>query len=505
MTMKTPPGKLHGMAGFGWVRSPMSRLSVLGRGSLLLQFSVLSLTLLALIAVSLGWVIQREMENGALEQQTNEVAAILQGSLNGQLTPTDLRANQSAQQRAHWDSLARNMLMADSHLVRIKVWNTEGRVVYSNNAQQIGRRFPIDDNLRAALDGNRTMDVSNLTQSENSGDRQGHSSLLEAYIPIYQGGGSQHVIGAYEAYSDLSQLQHELDGARRSLWGTVAVGFIVLYGSLFAIVRGASRRLVRQMHEIAILGVQAREAEMLREVDRLKDEFIGNVSHELRRPLASIKGYTASLLIPESALSPQVQTEFLQVIDEESDHLGRLIDNLLDLARLGSGSLRLLVEPVHLPTVSEHVVRRVRAQAQLPPHPYELDFPDHFPSVEADRERVMQVLLNLLENAAKYSPASGPIVVKGGVSAEAVTIGVRDQGPGLTADQAARVFDKFYRVDSGLTRVTEGTGLGLAICRGIIDAHGGRIWVETSPGAGCTFMVQLPFTHTERDVRERST
>jgi signal transduction histidine kinase len=497
-----PTRQTHGLAGIGRLRLPIGRLSVLRRGSLLLQFSVLSLSVLTLIAVSLGWVIQREMENGALEQQTNEVAAILQGSLNGQITPADLTANQTTRQRAHWESLARRLLSADNHLVRIKVWNREGQVVYSNNPQQIGQRFAIDDNLRSALNGHRTMDVSNLTQSENTGDRQGHSSLLETYIPIYQAGESQRVIGAYESYSDLTQLQSQLDDARRVLWGTVAAGFLVLYGSLFAIVRGASRRLVRQMNEIAVLGEQAREAKMLRSVDRLKDEFIGNVSHELRRPLASIKGYTASLLMPESTLSTELRTEFLQVIDEEADNLARLIDNLLDLARLGSGSLRLIVEPIHLPTLSEHVVRRVRAQAQLPQHSYELDFPDPFPTVEADRERIMQVLLNVLENAAKYSPPSSPIVVKGLAAADAVTIGVHDQGPGLTADQATRVFDKFYRVDSGLTRATEGTGMGLAICRGIIDAHGGRIWVDASPGVGCTFMFQLPFSYAKVDAKE---
>jgi two-component system NarL family sensor kinase len=212
-----PARQARGTAGIGRLRLPIGRLNVLRRGSLLLQFSVLSLTVLALIAVSLGWIIQREMENGALEQQTNEVAAILQGSLNGQLTPADLSANQTPRQRARWEGLAKRLLLADSHLVRIKVWNREGQVVYSNNPQQIGRRFPIDSNLRAALDGHRTMDISNLTQSENTGDRQGHSSLLEAYIPIYQSGGSPHVIGAYESYSDLSQLQSQLDGAHRVL------------------------------------------------------------------------------------------------------------------------------------------------------------------------------------------------------------------------------------------------------------------------------------------------
>ena len=123
-------------------------------------------------------------------------------------------------------------------------------------------------------------------------------------------------------------------------------------------------------------------------------------------------------------------------------------------------------------------------------------FPERFPYVEGDAARITQVLLNLLENAAKYAPAGSPIVIEGraGEVAEGtmVAISVRDRGPGLSPEQAAHVFDKFYRVDSGLTRATEGTGLGLAICRGVVEAHGGQIAVETTSGQGCTFSVTLP-------------
>ena len=180
------------------------------------------------------------------------------------------------------------------------------------------------------------------------------------------------------------------------------------------------------------------------------------------------------------------------MIDEEADHLAATIDTLLDLARLGGGTLPLDREPLHLPALTAQVVHRIRAQAQLPPHPYEVRFPDRFPYVEADGVRLGQVLLNLLENAAKYAPAGTPIVVEGRAEGDAVAIGVRDEGPGLTPAQAARVFDKFYRVDAGLTRATEGTGLGLTLCRAVVEAHGGRIAVETTPGRGCTFTVTLP-------------
>ena len=459
------------------------------RGSLLVRFSLLSLVTLTLIAGGLVWVLQSEIEHNALVQQADEVAVVVDGMLGRHLRATDVVDAQHPAQRARWESLAQALLQGDPHLVRIKVWDTSGRVVYSNNVGQIGQIFPIDTNLRTALSGVRTMDVSDLTESENVADRVGHAMLLETYIPMRAG---THVIGAYEAYSDLSDLDRQVGEARRTIWGTVAVGFLLLYASLFAIVRQASRRLVRQVQEIALLGEQAREAETLRQVDQLKDEFIGTVSHELRRPLASIKGYTSSLLLRDADWDAALQREFLQVIDEESDHLAALIDNLLDLARLGSGSLSLTREPVYLPVLTEQIVRRVRAQTQLPAHPYEVCFPPQFPTIDADSVRMTQVILNLLENAAKYAPAGSPIVIEGALDGSMVSLRVRDRGPGLTPEQAARIFDKFYRVESGLTRATEGSGLGLAICRGVVEAHGGHISVETVLGQGCTFTVCLP-------------
>jgi len=481
-------GRITGL--FAWFR----------RGSLLVRFSLLSLVALTLIAVGLAAALEREMTKDALGQQAGEAAVVVHGVLDPHLLKATTRLVPAVQPRAQawWAGLAQNLRSADPHLVRIKIWDPAGRVIYSNNPRQIGQAFPIDDDLRDALAGQQATDVSHLTQAENAGDRAGHSALLETYTPIRVAGrATGRVIGVYEAYSDLGALDAQLNGARQTIWGSVAVGFILLYGSLFAIVRGASRRLGRQIREIAVLGAQAREAEALREVDRLKDDFIGGVSHELRRPLASIKGYTASLLLPDARWEPDEQREFLQVIDEEADHLAATIDTLLDLARLGGGSLPLNREPLHLPALTAQVARRVRAQTSLPPHPYEVRFPAGFPYLEADGVRLGQVLVNLLENAAKYAPAGTPITVKGRADGDVAAIAVRDRGPGLTPAQAARVFDKFYRVDSGLSRATEGTGLGLALCKAVVEAHGGRIAVESAPGQGSAFTVILPIRVVE--------
>ncbi len=285
----------------------LSRFAWLERGSLLLRFSLLSLVALALIAVGQAAALEHEMTQDALRQQADEVAVVVQGVLGPRLSAmTRLAPALRPSDRAWWAGLAQDLLSADAHLVRVRVWDPASRIIYSNNPAQAGCAFPLDDDLRAALAGHQAMDISPLTQAENAGDGVARGGLLQTYIPL-RIRASGRVIGAYEAYSDLVPLTHRLDTARRTIWGSVTAGFLLLYATLFAIVRGALRRLARQMREIADLGARAREADTLRAVDHLKDEFIGGVSHELRRPLASIKGYTASLLLPDAGWAPAEQ------------------------------------------------------------------------------------------------------------------------------------------------------------------------------------------------------
>lgn len=242
--------------------------------------------------------------------------------------------------------------------------------------------------------------------------------------------------------------------------------------------------------ENAELIKEAEQAGALREADRLKSQFISAISHELRTPLTSIKGYSTSLLRPDVIWDRETTREFLQAIDERADDLRDLIDKLLHMSRMESGTLRLEREPVLISHLARKVVDEMKARTQK--HNFSLNFPSSFPVVEADSRHIELVLRNLVENAVKYSPRGGRITVQGWVDAGWVGVSVGDEGVGIASEHLDKIFDRFYRVYDTETKGIGGSGLGLSIAKGLLEAHGGSIWVQSTPGRGSTFFFSLP-------------
>ncbi|HEX2914491.1 MAG TPA: ATP-binding protein [Chloroflexia bacterium] len=248
--------------------------------------------------------------------------------------------------------------------------------------------------------------------------------------------------------------------------------------------------------------------EALHEADKLRSEFVATVSHELRTPLTSIKGYATTLLRPDVQWNNKTGTEYLSIISEECDKLMQLIDNILEVSRIEAGALRIFAEPIQLYEVLERAVTEARRRS--PEVVIDLKTPPlaEIPFVLADPQRIIQVLRNLIQNGIKYSPMDPHITVlvrppepTGPEGREMVEISVTDNGVGISPEDKPKIFERFYRVDTGPARRTEGTGLGLAICRGIVEAHGGSIWVESEGlGKGSTFYFTLPVSDISREL-----
>jgi PAS domain S-box-containing protein len=272
------------------------------------------------------------------------------------------------------------------------------------------------------------------------------------------------------------------------------------------------------------------QAEILREADRLKAELLGTVSHELRSPLAAIKGYAATLRRHHRRLSLAERNRFLEAIDSASDRLSRIIERLLEVSQLETGDVLLDVAPVDLARAAQSALAAAEADASRgdsPRHTFTLQVADAAPRpdgsplfVFGDARLLRQVVDDLLENAVKYSPDGGTIEVvlsavplsparvpasvtahksirdmdegrssDGRAYAEMI---VRDGGIGIPPDHLGRIFDTFHRVDTSLTREVDGLGLGLALCRRVVELHGGSIWAESELGRGSAFHVLLP-------------
>lgn len=241
-------------------------------------------------------------------------------------------------------------------------------------------------------------------------------------------------------------------------------------------------------------GILFRDITREKQSDANKSQLLSTVSHELRTPLASIKGFATTLLRQDVKWDEETQRDFLRIIEEESDRLTEIIDNLLDMSQIEAGALRVDRAPTQLRTLIREVVDEMRMRTEA--HWFVVDLPSELPPVMADSRRIRQVLHNLLENAIKYSK-DGQITVTCEIEGAQMVVSVSDQGEGIAPQFKDQVFDRFFQIDGRSTRRAGGSGLGLSISRGIVQAHDGKIWVESAVGKGSTFKFTLPLAPVE--------
>src|SRR5215207_2830549 len=235
--------------------------------------------------------------------------------------------------------------------------------------------------------------------------------------------------------------------------------------------------------------VVLRDVTELRRLERMRREFVANVSHELRTPLASIRAVVETLEAG-AANDPAVAGDFLRRIIGEVDHLVGLVDELLDLARLESGRAIVKPEASDPAALLTRAVERLRPQVERASLVLLVEVPSDLPPVRVDRGRIEQVLINLVHNAVKFTPEGGEILASAELADGMLQVSVRDTGIGVTAEELPRIFERFYKSDAA--RRSPGSGLGLAIAKHIVQAHGGSIWAESTPGAGATVSFTIP-------------
>ena len=239
--------------------------------------------------------------------------------------------------------------------------------------------------------------------------------------------------------------------------------------------------------------INVRDISREREQEEQRSTFISVISHELQTPIAIIKGYASTLARTDAMLDAESLRSRLLAVEEEADRLNKLVSNLLYASRIQAGGLQMDIAPLDLPRLIERMVDRL--QVSNPGVEARFIAPPNLPTVMADRDRIEEVLQNLLDNAVKYSPGRPAVTVACRATGDEVIVSVSDAGMGISLREQEQIFERFHRASNGAAGAahsTQGAGLGLYICRAIVEAHGGHIWVESTLHQGSTFLFSLP-------------
>lgn len=451
--------------------------------SLTQRFAIVSLAILLTGMMTIGWWVTRQIEEGVLARTAAVTASFVSSAVAPHLVELSEGPAISPEQMAALDRLLLETELGE-RIVSFKVWSPAGEILYSPNREIVGRAFGTRAHLRAALEGETVSHVSDLSDPENEFERERFTKLQETYIPL-RALGSGEITGAVEFYESTDALEAELGSARRRSWLFVAGATVVMYALLVGMVGGASLTISRQRRELARIEAQ-------NELDRIKVEFISGISHEIRTPLGLVRGYATTLRRDDVEIDSETSREFLQIIDDESGKLQRMIDDLLDASRLEAGTLTMNPAPTGLRAMLSGALQRAQPALSESGHSVVEAPAAEDVAVLADPERIEQVVYNLLDNAARYSSPGTVIRVESRASGDEVVVAVEDRGPGIPEGDLERIFEPFFRGDTPSGRRDRGTGLGLAVSKAIVEAHGGRIWAESAPGVGSVVRFTLP-------------
>lgn len=343
----------------------------------------------------------------------------------------------------------------------------------------------LDALLDSAADGIIIMSADHIIEKSN----QAFARILRKDVGEIEGQIHEDIINWQSLQQGTSLEEAELSGwpltAKANLYveGDLIrpAGDVIPVGITYAPLLSGEGNLINIIASV-------RDITHFREAEEIKSVFVSVVSHELKTPVALIKGYVGTLRRKDVSWESEIVQDSLEVIEEEADRLTELIENLLDASRLQAGGFSLNLSEIKVDKLAEEMAERFRTQTEK--HRILVQFPIDFPIIVGDKNRLEQVFYNLLSNAIKYSPAGGEIIINGQIRAEQIIICIQDQGTGISSEDAPHIFDRFYRADEA-AKNTQGAGLGLFLSRAIIEAHQGRIWIEPRPESGARICFSL--------------
>jgi signal transduction histidine kinase len=474
------------------------------RPRLVLRFALYTGAVLLAAGIAVLWIVNREVAGRAQRTVETQARAVAAQTLRKQVRPSDFTHPVSTTRRRELDRLFLTRILIPG-VVGGRLVNADGVITYAALHRLIGTKVSYTRELRGVLAGRFERRVTRTDTWRGERDVK----VLQSLVPV-RSSPSSRPVGALELDQDYKAVAVGTAGARTRLALILALALLALWVSLFPILRRVTRQLEtdnRLLHELALERGRALEAERaaraeaeavqrllseqnerLRELDKLKDEFVSLVSHELRTPLTSIRGYLELMLSEE--LSDD-QRRFLRIVDRNSERLLDLVSDLLFLAQIEAGKLAIEVGSFDLKRLVEECVEASAAVAESRGVELEATI-GRLPKIEGDRTRLHQVLDNLLSNALKFTPSGGRVDVSLKRDGDTAVVEVGDSGLGIPEEEQARLFERFFRSSNATENAIPGTGLGLTITKAIVERHGGGIEIESAENAGTTVRVRLP-------------
>ncbi|MFB3737431.1 MAG: sensor histidine kinase [Candidatus Velamenicoccus archaeovorus] len=464
-----------------------------GRPRLVLRFAVGALVAVVATGIAVSAVVIRTVRERAEQAATFHARFVTDAVLAPGLADVDLGHPLTGDVYTAVDDFVRARILSTGRDVRVKLWRLDGTIVYSDAPELVGKRFEDEAaELSEVAEGHVESGVSDLDAEENQLERLLADKLFYTYVPLRLVPGGP-VVAVAELYQRYSVIQGDIDRLVRSLLPTLGLGLLLLYAALLPIARNASRRLRDQNDRLnELLEQQERTVTELRDLNQKKDDFVAAASHELRTPLTSIMGYLTTLRQPGLGDDPEVRAEFLGAAEGQAKRLLRLVQNLLSAAHLETGTRPVALERVDLGLLARELVAELAGSRKV-----ELRIP-HGAVAVTDRGRIAEVLGNLLDNALKYSPEDAAVELGAEVGPATFRVWVADRGIGIAPEEREVIFDRFHQADQSATRRFGGVGLGLHLAKGMIEELGGRIEVESAPGAGSVFTIVVPMIDAAR-------
>ena len=485
---------------------------------LTLRIALYTAAALLFAAGALLWFVDQRATDQAESQAAGRAHFLADVLLRDQLTRADFSRPVAGARRTQLDSLFYRVVKSEG-IKRVNLIAPTGLITYSTDHTLIGELPHGRAGNVASAFGGREIRAIDTTQID------GHRvKVLETYLPVLSGDTNAAPLGVFELYQDYkTQVADHARSTVLPVAGFLLLALLVLCGTLVPILRRVmaavevrNRRLVQQAATLERSLATAQEArteaeaarramaaqnKRLRELDRLKDEFLSLVSHELRTPLTSIRGYLDLVLDEEAGELNAEQRRFLEAVERNSGRLLRLVGDLLFVAQADAGRLSLEQAKVDLaalaadcvegaaPAAAEKSINLVLAATAVP-------------AFVGDRVRLAQVLDNLVSNALKFTPEGGTVEVSTKLNGNHVSVEVSDTGIGIPVADQPRLFERFFRSSVADDQAIPGTGLGLAIVKAIVEAHKGEIEIDSKEGRGTTIRVDLPLAAEAEEIEE---